>query len=157
MKKILSVLLVIALAAACMAGCGEKKDEPAAEANTVGTKLQAVFDSSSETDVNKMVDELIAAGEEIAELSLVPMEMVPGWLNGITVEVDNFTEGTMFSPMIGSIPFVGYVFKSDDAAALEATLTENADKAWNICTQADEMVSSVRGDLVFFVMCTNEE
>lgn len=156
MKKIVSVLLVMALCVCCFAGCG-KKDEPAAEANTIGTKLQAVFDSSSETDVNKMVEELISAGADIAQLDLVSMEMEKGWLNGITVEVDNFTEGTMFSPMIGSIPFVGYVFKSEDPEALKTTLEENSDLNWNICTQADEMVASVRGDLVFFVMCANEE
>ena len=31
-------------------------------------------------------------------------------------------------------------------------LEKNADKRWNICTEADEMVVSAEGNTVFFVM-----
>jgi hypothetical protein len=62
----------------------------------------------------------------------------------------------MFAPMIGSIPFVGYVFTLSDDADVESFVTllsENADPNWNICTEADETVIESAGNKVFFVMC----
>ena len=62
----------------------------------------------------------------------------------------------MFAPMIGSIPFVGYVFTLEegaDAAAFMQTLTDNADPRWNVCVEADETVVENADNMVFFVMC----
>jgi hypothetical protein len=85
------------------------------------------------------------------------MEVEPGLLNGFdNAEITGFEEGVLFAPMIGSIPFVGYVFTlADDADvdAFETTLKDNANLAWNICTEADEMVVDHVGSEVFFVMC----
>ena len=36
-------------------------------------------------------------------------------------------------------------------------LEEKANPAWNICTQADEMVVEVYDNYVFFVMCPNAD
>ena len=58
--------------------------------------------------------------------------------------------------MIGSIPFVGYVFETDDTDKLLSTLKENANPAWNICVEADETVYSVKDGLVLFLMCPND-
>ena len=84
----------------------------------------------------------------------VPVE--PGLLTGFgNAEITGFEEGVMFAPMIGSIPFVGYVFdlaEGTDAAAFVKTLEDNADRRWNICVEADETVVEVNGDKVFFVM-----
>ena len=59
--------------------------------------------------------------------------------------------------MIGSIPFVGYVFQTDDADALMAKLNATADPRWNICTEAAETVCIKQGNYVFFTMCPDEE
>lgn len=83
------------------------------------------------------------------------MAVEPGFLNGFSAEIEGFAEGAMFSPMIGSIPFVGYIFNLEegaDTAAFMETLKSNADLRWNICTQADEMVCEAEGQTVFFVM-----
>jgi hypothetical protein len=59
-------------------------------------------------------------------------------------------------PMIGTIPFVGYVFELDSADSVPSfieTLEANANPAWNICTEADETVIDSVDNLVFFVMC----
>ena len=83
--------------------------------------------------------------------------MVEGWLNGFDAEsITGFSECAMFAPMIGTIPFVGYVFDMPDAESAEAlidVLTENADPRWNICTEAEETVTGTAEDKVFFVMC----
>lgn len=158
MKKFLSLILVIALAAACFAGCGAKNEPTAEEPTTLGGKLQQVFDKSEETDVNKMAEELVNACGEFSEISLVTETIeAGGWMPGFDTEITGYTEAAMFAPMIGTIPFVGYVCKTDDTEALETLMKDNANKAWNICTEADEMVSSTRGDLVFFLMCPSGE
>jgi 16S rRNA pseudouridine516 synthase len=69
--------------------------------------------------------------------------------------VEGFKKGVMFSPMIGTIPFVGYIFTVEDGEDVNKfieNLEKNADKRWNICTEADEMVVSAEGNTVFFVM-----
>lgn len=85
------------------------------------------------------------------------MEVQPGLLTGFgNAEITGFSEGVQFAPMIGTIPFVGYVFRladGADGAAFVKTLEDNADLRWNICTEADEMVARQEGDLVFFLMC----
>ncbi len=58
--------------------------------------------------------------------------------------------------MIGTIPFLGYLFRLEegtDGAAFVDTLQSAGDLRWNICTQADEMVVHQEGDVVFFLMC----
>ena len=62
----------------------------------------------------------------------------------------------MFAPMIGTIPFVGYVFTLDESADVDAfmqVLRDNADPRWNICTEAEETVIENADNMVFFAMC----
>ena len=54
--------------------------------------------------------------------------------------------------MIGTIPFVGYVFETDDTELLMSELEANALLNWNICTTADEMLVKAHDNYVFFVM-----
>lgn len=85
----------------------------------------------------------------------LPVE--PGLLTGFgNTEITGFAQGAMFAPMIGTIPFVGYIFVLDadaDAEAFVQTLMDNADPRWNICTEADETIAEHVGNTVFFVMC----
>ena len=83
-----------------------------------------------------------------------------GLLTGFNnAEITGFKEGVMFAPMIGSIPFVGYVFTLEEGSDTEAFikgLTESADPRWNICTEAEETVVEAYEDMVFFVMCPSQ-
>ena len=85
------------------------------------------------------------------------MPVEPGLLTGFgNTEITGFAQGAMFAPMIGTIPFVGYIFVLDadaDAEAFVQTLKDNADPRWNICTEADETIAEHVGNTVFFVMC----
>ena len=46
------------------------------------------------------------------------MPVEPGLLTGFgNTEITGFKEGVMFAPMIGTIPFVGYVFVLEDGVA----------------------------------------
>lgn len=123
-------------------------------ASTLGGKYLEAFKNSNKTDADKLADELIDL--DAAEIALVKMEVSEGYLDGFTSNITGFSKGVKFSPMIGSIPFVGYVFETDDTTALVKALEAAADPGWNICTRADETVSGTRGNLVFFLMCSNE-
>ncbi|MCF0151132.1 MAG: hypothetical protein HUJ80_06965, partial [Firmicutes bacterium] len=84
------------------------------------------------------------------------MPVEEGYLNGFSEEISGFTDGYMFGPMIGAIPFVGYVFTVEDQTKTDEfmnTLNEKADLCWNICTAADEKYSAAVGNTVCFVMC----
>lgn len=152
MKRFLTLALVLIMALSLTA-CGGNKE---AETLTVGQTLLADFEERAEKeDVSAIAEGLIA--NEIIQFMGGSMSVEPGFLTGFgEYEVTGFSEGAMFSPMIGTIPFVGYVFQLEegvDADEFIANLKANADLRWNICTEAEEMVAGKKGDKVFFVMC----
>lgn len=140
----------------------DHQQEAEGENLTLGESLLSTFKEAAENDAALSAQELadaVIANDVLTshEMSLVTMEVEPGLLNGFdNAEITGFEDGVLFAPMIGSIPFVGYVFTlADDADvdAFETTLKDNANLAWNICTEADEMVVDHVGSEVFFVMC----
>lgn len=139
-----------------------KPQESAPAASTVGSKLQAAFKaevaSNASISAQALADKLLA--NEVIKFSGGAMPVEPGMLTGFdNAEIKGFSEGVMFAPMIGSIPFVGYVFTLDagtDAAAFVSTLKANANPRWNICTEAEETVVERVGNKVFFVMCPKD-
>ncbi|MBR5535650.1 MAG: hypothetical protein IKU60_03280 [Clostridia bacterium] len=152
MKRLVTLLLVLIMALS-LAACGGNKDE--AKDLTVAETLLKDFEERAESeDVQTIADGLLA--NEVIQFMGGSMSVEPGFLTGFgEYEVKGFSEGVMFSPMIGTIPFVGYVFDLEegvDADEFIASLEENADLRWNICTEAEEMVSGKKGDKVFFVM-----
>lgn len=133
--------------------------EEVIEANTVATKLQVAFLDAVKANPAATAEEIantMAQHEAVSPIGPVVMPITEGWLNGFSAEsITGFAEGAQFSPMIGTIPFMGYIFTLADGADVEAfttQLTSNADLAWNICTEADEMVCDSEGNKVFFVM-----
>lgn len=128
---------------------------------TLGQTLRASFldtmNSNPEASTLEIAETLI--GNPAIEFAPVTEAIVPGYLPGFSADIDGFADGTMFAPMIGSIPFVGYIFRLDEDADVDAfmqTLTDNADPSWNICVTAEETVMDHVGNTVFFVMCPGE-
>lgn len=171
MRKLFSLLLVgtmVASITACGAGntAGttaapetEATTEARKEPETLGEALLFDFEDRVAENADATAQELADGilSNELILFSGGSMPVEEGYLTGFdNVEVTGFEEGVMFAPMIGTIPFVGYVFDTADAEsaeALVAVLTENANPRWNICTEAEETVSGVVNDKVFFVMC----
>lgn len=130
-----------------------------AEGSLGNTLLGAFNDmvaNDAEADALTIAEGLIA-NESVALIGPVTMEVEPGFLMGFdNYEVTGFEQGVMFAPMIGSVPFVGYVFTLPADADVDAFVTglkDNANLRWNICVEADEMVAEANGNKVFFVMC----
>ena len=146
MKKILAMLL-IAVMVMGLAACGGGAD-------TVGGALLEDFKANPEGTAQEIADRLIA--NEVIEFAGATMPVEPGLLNGFdNAEITGFKEGVMFAPMMGTIPFVGYIFVLEDGAdvnAFKQTLEDNANLRWNICTEAEEMTVDSEGNTVFFLM-----
>ena len=153
----IKMLLIIAILGICLIGCGKKGNSNAEQVSdaTIGGKYVNAFNASKGSSCDEVADELLEGVS--VDYELVKMEVTPGFLNGFDGEIEGFEDGVMFAPMIGSIPFVGYVFKTDNPNALLESLKSKANMRRNICTEADEMVSASRDNLVFFMMCTNED
>lgn len=159
MKKLVTVFL-----AACMmlslVACGGKTEEPAKKApETLGEFLLADFEErlaeNGDQTAQELADGILTNEKVLFSGGAMPVE--PGLLTGFgNAEITGFSDGVMFAPMIGTIPFVGYVFVLESEDAVEGfvtTLKDNADPRWNICTEAEETVVGSVGNKVFFVMC----
>ncbi|MBP3284412.1 MAG: hypothetical protein J6M02_02810 [Clostridia bacterium] len=131
-----------------------KEEEPTEK--SVGNILLDDFKAKADS-ASSMLD----LAESLRQNSVIPfmsgaMEIEEGFLSGFdNAEIKGFKSGASFGPMIGSIPFIGYVFELENAADVPSfisLLESNANLRWNICVQADEMVSGSIGNKVFFVM-----
>lgn len=137
-----------------------ESSEPPALDGTVGSALAAEFKTAAEADSTATAEALantLAAGSAVSPIGPVATPVEEGCLTGFdNYEIKGFSEGVMFAPMIGTIPFVGYVFAvadGVDAVAFADDLKANANPRWNICTEAEETVTEVVGNKVLFVMC----
>lgn len=150
MKKFIALLLCVFFLMSLVA-CG-KKDA------TTGNALADDFVTRVEENENISAQELADAISKHESLSfeVASMPVEPGLLMGFgNTEITGFSEGVMFAPMVGSIPFLGYIFtleEDKDVDAFVELLEQNADLRWNICTEAEETVITSVGKKVFFLM-----
>ncbi len=131
-------------------------EKPEETPKTVGNKLLAEFKSKANSGSALSIAESLANGGSLPFMAGA-MEVEPGFLSGFdNAEITGFKSGAVFQPMIGSIAFIGYVFELDDGVSSSdfvANLKNSANLRWNICVEAEEMVTGVVGNKVFFVMC----
>ena len=161
MKRIFALTLSLLLIFALAACGGEKGDnssliEPGDDA-TLAEILEYDFQmrvSDGETGLTALAEGLL--DNDAINFDGVTMPVEPGLLMGFgNTEITGFDEGVQFGPLISTTPFIGYLFHLDgsvDDDDFMETLEANADLRWNICTSADEMVSSEKSDIVLFVM-----
>lgn len=124
---------------------------------TVGNIILADFKAKAASMSGALSIAEALSTNSVVPYSLAAMEIEPGLLQGFdNAEIKGFKEGAVFMPMIGTHPFIGYVFILEDGADTQSfisNLKSNANLRWNICTTADEMVAGSVGNKVFFVMC----
>lgn len=154
MKKLLSLFLAMTMALS-LAACGSTEPEPTTVGQILLADFKAKIEENADITAQELADGLLT--HQIVQFSGASMPVEQGLLMGFgNAEITGFKEGVMFAPMIGTIPFIGYVFTMEDGADVEGfvkTLQDNADPRWNICTEAEETVVDYVGDKVFFVMC----
>lgn len=142
---------------------GQESDQEQ-QGSTEGTMAQVLLEDfrtraqAGETgDLQTLGDSLLS--NPVIQFSSAATMVETGYLQGFSKEIDGFREGVMFGPMMGSIAFVGYVFRLEDGADVDAfvkKLKDNADPRWQICVEANEAVVDVYENTVFFVMCPME-
>ena len=131
--------------------------DPATTEGTVGQTLLATFKANSTGTAEEIANAVIS--DPIIPFMGMAMAINTTdfeFLSGLGEAKFEYEEGAMFGPMIGTIPFIGYIFKLADGADVEAfktSLEENANLRWNICTAAEELVVESEGNTVFFLMC----
>ena len=126
---------------------------------SVGQVLLADFKNKvKETkEPQTLADDLIT--NKVIKFKGATMEVEAGPLNGFNEEIKGFKKGVMFSPMIGTIPFVGYIFTvadGEDVDKFVEKLEKNANLRWNVCTSAEEIIVEAEGNTVFFLMSPNK-
>lgn len=155
MKNLFKLLLCGLLSVTMLAGCSNNADEP----TTVGGIMYKEFTEVVEGKTALEIAEALGTSETLPFMGGA-IEVEPGFLSGFdNYEVTGFSKGAMFAPMMGTIPFVGYIFELEEGADVEAfktSLKENANLRWNICTEAEEMTVENEGNMVFFLMSPTE-
>lgn len=157
MKRMIAFTLATVLMLGSVA-CGKKDDDKTKEETkkpeTVGEILLADFEEHAEGTAEEIANQIIE--NDIIPFAPMVAPVEAGYLNGFdNAEITGFKEGAMFGPMMGTIPFVGYIFVLEDDADVDAfvqTLKEHANLRWNICTEAEELTVDSEDDTVFFLM-----
>lgn len=151
MKRIGKLLCVITIMLSALLSVGCNKEEEVV-ANTVATKLVASFNEiiEDEKDLKEIASKI--SKHDSLKITVDVVEAEEGFLDGFDDEIKGFKKAYAIKPIIGTQPFVAYVFESDNAKELETTLKEKANKRWNICVEAEELETSVKDNYVFLVM-----
>ena len=185
MKKTL-LALIFALLVISLVSCGTKKDDGNDTNDTVNdiesgtsasTDTDAVTDTETETDSEELLSDSVVnaffqkakdgmTAEEIAN-EMVKDGETEGYVVDVmgddsyfmgfgNAEITGYAEAARFSPMIGTIPFMAYIFILDegaDSAAFIQMLLDNCNPRWNICTEADTVKAEQSGNAILFLMC----
>ena len=168
MKKILALMLAMILVISVVA-CGKSNDKTTAPGETTGSQNNSTEPTETTDSTNEVVNPNVSAEDimkaiseidDLKEFSMMMDKAEEGYLRGFNEEIKGFKNGYTMGPIIGTIPFVGYVFQTEDnesAKALLETLKSKANMRWNICTEADTMITDVKGNFVLFFMVNVEE
>lgn len=135
--------------------------EPNVDANTLGGKLWNAFLTTKtekpETSAEELANLLVTNEAILFMGGAIPLEANQEFFNGFDeYKITGYESGACYMPMIGSIPFIGYVFELADGADVDAfvkNLNDNANPRWNICVTADQTVVGAYENTVFFLMC----
>lgn len=179
MEKSKLIILIVFVAVALLAvfgvvarGCTQAPAEPTGpnntgvikpevEENTLGAIQWAAFQQAITTNQDATAEELASTlAESTADLfsgTASPIEKDAEYFAGFdNYRITGYRAAAVYMPMIGSIPFVGYVFELEDGvdpAAFLKNLTDNCNPKWNICVEADQVVAGAIGNRAFFLMC----
>lgn len=152
--KLLLIAIIIVTSVFFITGCKKKDvEDNKEESKTVATTLIKTFESTIKKDKN-----LENVAKKIVEDEVIVPEMQTfeiakdDYLAGFTTEIKGFKKAYGIAPMIGTIPFIAYIFEVENPADFKKTLEKNADLRWNICVEADEMKTTVVDNYVFFIM-----
>ena len=160
-NKILLILSIFVLSVSFVTGCGSKENTNQNEEKnkTVATTLSETFKKEIKKQRNiEKVAKTLSENEVIVPAVQTFIVSEGDYLTGFKEEIKGYKKVVGISPMIGTIPFIAYIFEVEDTKKFVEVLEENAQLNWNICTQADEMKITIVDNYIFFIMApTNFE
>ena len=154
MKKFkILVLLILCSLTLIITGCTNKENNNEGETNTIASQLVTEFkkEIAKSKDIKEVADK-ISESNIIVPTTVVTEITEDDYLAGFNEEIKGFKKAVSIAPMIGTIPFVAYIFEVDNPEEFTSNLKEQANLRWNICTEADEMQTTIVDNYVFFVM-----
>lgn len=152
-NKILLIISIFVLSVSFLTGCGTKENTTQVENKTVANTLSETFEKEikKQKDIEKIAQTL--SESEVIVPAVQTFTISKGdYLSGFKEEIRGFDKVVGIAPMIGTIPFIAYIFEVENPKEFAETLEENAQLNWNICTEADEMKTTIVDNYVFFVM-----
>ena len=154
MKKMISMLLVLAMALS-LAACGGN-NTPATEAPAEATKH---VDGTMEELLNKVIEiqpvEFMGGAMtlDLTDTSEDGMWMVKNY-TGLD-STDAITEAAFYEPMMGSIPYSMVMVRTAEGADVKAVaegMKNGIDQRKWICVEADDLQVVSYGDVVMLIM-----
>jgi len=152
-NKIFLIISIFVLSVSFLTGCGTKENTTQVENKTVANTLSETFEKEikKQKDIEK-VAQTLSESEVIVPALQTFVVGEEDYLSGFKEEIKGFDKAVGIAPMIGTIPFIAYVFEVENPKEFARVLEENAELNWNICTEADEMKTTIVDNYVFFVM-----
>lgn len=151
MKKLTSLLLILALALSVLAGCGAKAPE-----NTTAPA------AGIEGTPSEIIDKIYAQHKPI-ELSLVTMEVDLSDPDAVSYQLglssaDKVEAAAMSETMLGQPYSLAVVRVKDaaDAPEIAQEMFDNIDTRKWICVMADTKAAAYAGDVVIFFMVNSD-
>lgn len=152
-NKILLIISIFVLSISFLTGCGTKENTTQVENKTVANTLSETFEKEikKQKDIEKVAQTL--SESEVIVPAVQTFTISKGdYLSGFKEEIKGFDKVVGIAPMIGTIPFIAYIFEVENPKEFAKVLEEKAQLNWNICTEADEMKTTIVDNYVFFVM-----
>ena len=152
-NKIILMISIFILSISFFTGCGTKENTTQVENKTVANTLSETFEKEikKQKDIEKVAQTL--SESEVIVPAVQTFTISEGdYLSGFKEEVKGYDKVVGIAPMIGTIPFIAYIFETENPKELAKMLEENAMLNWNICTEADEMKTTIVDNYVFFIM-----
>ena len=149
MKKLISMLLVLAMALSLVA-CGNT-DAPAAEAQSLTGTMEELTNKIAELQPAEFMGGTMPIDvTDTSEDGLWFLTSNTGLANA-----DSVTDAATYGPMIGSIPFclsLVRVKEGADVAAVAGEMKANIDTRKWVCVEADDLQVVSFGDVVMLIM-----
>ncbi len=153
MKKLVSLLLVAAMAATLFAGCGKK------DSGTEKPSLSGTMEEIANKIAQEQPTDIMAA---VTPIDVTDTSEEGAWAlsynTGLT-SADKISDAAVYEAMIGSMAFSMAVVRVKDAADAKAVAQEMSDKIdtrkW-VCVEANDKMVAGYGDVVMLIMLDTE-
>ena len=155
MKKIVSVVLVLALVLSLAACGGKKAEETQAPALSVEGTMEELLNKTIELRPVEFMG------------GVIPVDLTDSSEDGLWAiksytgldSAENITEAAAFEPMMGSLAFsmvLVRVAEGADAKAVAESMKSGIDTRKWICVEADDLKVAGFGDVVMLIMVNSD-